>query len=295
MNIEYLQKLWDSFSHKYTAAQKNPSVFCFTLLNMLRIEDSDSIIDAGCGGGHLHQYIVEKKNPYARFVAFDFSNQMVKITAARMYKYLTQQQKGGIDQLTQEEIDNVNLNSEIFNQINYSVQQANIQELIQFQDNTFETYLSNLVFHLIPNPQQAMAEAYRILRPGGRLGITVWGSKNNSKALTIYQEALIRSGILEQPQGPSKFLESTQPVIEMAQLQGFTNIYCWTQQGPFDNFGLEDLAKFSNPEVLELLKNAPLEKVQQFENIVSEILNEEKLKYQPLFLECILLVATKPK
>lgn len=30
-----------------------------------------------------------------------------------------------------------------------------------------------------------MAEAYRILKPGGKLGFTVWGSKNNSKALTI--------------------------------------------------------------------------------------------------------------
>ena len=37
---------------------------------------------------------------------------------------------------------------------------------------------------------------------------------------------------------------------------------CWTQTNPFDNFSLDDLAKFSNPEVLELLKNAPLEKIQ---------------------------------
>ena len=42
-------------------------------------------------------------------------------------------------------------------------------ECLPFADNTFDVLLSNGAYNLVINKAQALAEAYRVLKPGGRL------------------------------------------------------------------------------------------------------------------------------
>ena len=51
-------------------------------------------------------------------------------------------------------------------------------------------------------PDQALAEAHRVLRPGGRLGFTVWARPDESVAFGIVLRAIERHGRLDVPLPP---------------------------------------------------------------------------------------------
>ena len=53
---------------------------------------------------------------------------------------------------------------------NVSFSQAS-GEALPFSDHSFDVVISNGVFNLIPDKQKALAEAWRVLRPGGRMVI----------------------------------------------------------------------------------------------------------------------------
>lgn len=54
------------------------------------------------------------------------------------------------------------------NLANAEIQQADAQSL-PFEDESFDTVIGTLVFCTIPNPVKALAEAKRVLKPGGKL------------------------------------------------------------------------------------------------------------------------------
>lgn len=49
-------------------------------------------------------------------------------------------------------------------------------EALPFAENTFDAVVIGFGVHHFPFPVQALAEAHRVLRAGGRLGFTVWAS-----------------------------------------------------------------------------------------------------------------------
>ena len=57
--------------------------------------------------------------------------------------------------------------------------QAN-NESLPFQDNTFDSYISNLSLHIVTEPKNQIAEAYRVLKTGGAACFTVWGRKSET-------------------------------------------------------------------------------------------------------------------
>ncbi|HEX9340583.1 MAG TPA: class I SAM-dependent methyltransferase [Thermoplasmata archaeon] len=58
-------------------------------------------------------------------------------------------------------------------------------EKMDFPDDTFDLATSRFGFQIFTNPEAVAAEAYRVLKPKGRIGATVWGTAEKAAALHV--------------------------------------------------------------------------------------------------------------
>jgi len=73
----------------------------------------------------------------------------------------------GID-MTSEMIQKANANKELVASDNVSFQVDSVQDIADMDDG-FDVIISNGVFNLIPDKDEALQKAYRLLKPGGRI------------------------------------------------------------------------------------------------------------------------------
>lgn len=104
-------------------------------------------LDAGCGGGRF--LIALARLGAKRVVGIDISEDGVK--AAR-------------ERVVQRNLQNV-----------VTVQQASVLE-IPFPDKDFDYVVSSGVIHHTPDPKKAFNELVRVLRPGGKIFLSVYGT-----------------------------------------------------------------------------------------------------------------------
>jgi SAM-dependent methyltransferase len=92
-------------------------------------------------------------------------------------------------------------------------------EALQFADGSFDAVLINFgVLHLA-HPDTALAEARRVLRPGGRCAFTVWAKPEISVGFGIVLQAIERLGRMDVPlpEGPPffRFSDSDESIRSM--------------------------------------------------------------------------------
>jgi SAM-dependent methyltransferase len=86
-------------------------------------------------------------------------------------------------------------------------------EALPFPDDSFDAVTFNLAIQDITQPNLALAEAFRVLRPGGRIGLTAWATGN-----TDFDRALSRfaAPTAEGPVAPAVEGFSDEPSIRGA-------------------------------------------------------------------------------
>lgn len=107
------------------------------------IKNGESVLDVGCGAGVDTLVAAAKTGPGGRAVGIDLVSEML--------------QRAG-ENLRKTTLGNV------------SFAEASAEEL-PFADRSFDVVLSNGVFNLIPDKLRALREAWRVLKPNGRLMI----------------------------------------------------------------------------------------------------------------------------
>jgi len=110
------------------------------LIALLGIRPEDHLLDIGCGTGRLAAFVVERLGAGGRLVGIDPA-------APRI-------------QLAQQRSDP---------RLEFRIGRA--EDLSSFPDASVAVAYMNSVLNWIDDRPKAMAEAYRILKPGGRLGI----------------------------------------------------------------------------------------------------------------------------
>lgn len=76
-------------------------------------------------------------------------------------------------------------------------------ESLPFDEAEFDAVVSNFTVHHLGRPEQALREAFRVLRKGGRLAFTVWADLSKLEAFGLFFAAVEEHGNPQElPYGP---------------------------------------------------------------------------------------------
>jgi ubiquinone/menaquinone biosynthesis C-methylase UbiE len=110
------------------------------LVERLGLEEGARVLDVGCGTGRLTHWIAERVGAMGAVTGIDPLEERIHIARSR----------GG--------------------NARFAVGQA--EDLRAFDDASFDAVCMSSVLHWITDKAKALAEVRRVLRPGGRLGVT---------------------------------------------------------------------------------------------------------------------------
>jgi ubiquinone/menaquinone biosynthesis C-methylase UbiE len=75
-------------------------------------------------------------------------------------------------------------------------------EAMPFPDAAFDAVVSNFGVHHVPRPERALAEALRVLRPGGRVAFATWAAPAENIAWQLLLDAIRLHGDPDAAQAP---------------------------------------------------------------------------------------------
>ncbi len=122
------------------------------LLEMAALQPGERVVETACGTGLVTIPVAVAVGPSGRVEATDISRVMVEGLEARCAEL------GLADRVGARRMDAENLD---------------------FADSAFDAALSALGLMYVPDPNAALAEMYRVLRPGGRAVAAVWGERRS--------------------------------------------------------------------------------------------------------------------
>src|SRR5207249_483641 len=136
---------WQRVAGKYDSVWASSTrQFIPPLLDAAEVAGNMSVLDVGCGPGYVAAAAAEGgATPHG----LDFSKEMVAIA------------------------------QKMFPQIEFCEGDA---QNLPFADATFDRVLANFALLHLADPERACIEAFRVLKPGGRFGFTVWASAAES-------------------------------------------------------------------------------------------------------------------
>jgi ubiquinone/menaquinone biosynthesis C-methylase UbiE len=164
------------------------------LIADLAPQPGEHVLDIGSGTGLLGAYVAEKVSPGGRVFGIDPLPHRVDIAA----------RKG---------------------QSNFEVHVGRAEDLSQFSNASFDVVYLNSVFHWVEDKPRALAEIFRVLKPGGRLGFNSGDAERPHQSGTVLREAADAAGIpqAQQPHGRNLGAVSNAQAQALVESAGFSD------------------------------------------------------------------------
>ena len=188
---EFERAGWDRASARYEECwSEDTLVFVEALLDAVEVRDGTRLLDVACGPGYVSEAAAARG---ADPVGVDVAAGMVE-RARRRCPALT-------------------------------FVEGDAQEL-RFADGGFEAVTMNFGILHISQPEAAVAEARRVLAPGGRFAFTAWLEEGNAVAEIVGSAVEAHAVPVELPEGPPFFRfadpDECRRVLEQAGFDGDT-------------------------------------------------------------------------
>jgi SAM-dependent methyltransferase len=158
---EFERSGWERAAGAYASSfEKATGLFALPLLEAVGIREHLQLLDIACGTGTVASAAAERG---ATVIGVDFSAKMIT-EAIQLHPTLQFREADA--------------------------------EALPFQECTFDAVVINFGVHHFPFPVQALREAHRVIRPGGRVAFTVWASPEEHALHKITLGALREVGVL---------------------------------------------------------------------------------------------------
>ncbi|MCK5163862.1 MAG: methyltransferase domain-containing protein [Desulfobacula sp.] len=170
---QFEQDGWQRVADRYDSAWNGLTrPFALHLLDAANVSSGTRMLDVACGPG----YVAEAALSLGAIPAgLDFSSEMIRLARAR--------------------------NPQI------EFHHGNAQAL-DFDDNFFDAVVMNFGLLHMSRPKAVFAEAFRVLRPGGRYAFTVWATPDKNPGGRIVDKAVksYADFDVQLPKGPDYFV-----------------------------------------------------------------------------------------
>jgi SAM-dependent methyltransferase len=170
-----------------------------TLVEQLALRPGETVLELAAGVGQTGLLAAEAVGVDGRLISSDFSAAMVE-AAERLAAKL------GVTNVEHRIID---------------------AEDIDLADASVDAVVCRWGFMLFADPARALAEARRVLRPGGRLAFAVWAAPDRNPWSAIVGRTLVERGLVPPPEpgAPGQFsLASPERIEELCGAAGFDSV-----------------------------------------------------------------------
>jgi ubiquinone/menaquinone biosynthesis C-methylase UbiE len=267
----YTRETWDECAEKYIPLSRQLVPFHKSLLDLVRPSPGERILDVCTGPGEPAMSIASIIAPSGQVVGVDLSSNMTEIATKTAAK------RG-------------------LRNVEFVTMDA---EKLEFPVNTFDVAVSCFGFQIVTQPEAAAKEIFRVLKPGGRAGFTVWSKGDHAQAIDVLIEPMMEhatpdeDGYLPSPYelgGPGE-------LVNMLKKIGFVNPTEVRTVGNFVADGVEDYLSM-------VLVGTPLghslsEETEEVQKAVrakakGNISRYATAKGVSIPTECVIVVASKP-
>jgi ubiquinone/menaquinone biosynthesis C-methylase UbiE len=153
----YTRQTWDECAEKYIPLQKLLIPYHRALLSELRPLPGETILDVCTGPGEPAMTIASMIAPRGRVVGIDLSKNMTEIAQ----KTAAKRELRNVEFMTMD------------------------AEKLDLPANSFDVVVSCFGFQIVTDPEAAAREVFRVLKPAGRAGFTVWSKGDRAPAIDV--------------------------------------------------------------------------------------------------------------
>jgi SAM-dependent methyltransferase len=186
------------------------------LIAELTLRPGDTVLELGAGPGDTGFAAAVLVGERGRLISSDFSPEMVEVARRRGAEL-------GLENVDYRVID---------------------AEHIELQADSVDRVLCQSGYMLMADPATALSETRRVLRPGGRLALSVWGAPEQNPWASIGGRLLLERGHLPppEPNAPGVFsMASAERTLVLLKDAGFTEVR--TDEVPV-SFAFDDLEAY---------------------------------------------------